>query len=692
MGPYLNSLFFCLSLLLVLVMVDPAHVFASQNISGQWVHNSSKGTESTDQQRVNYSLNLGQDLTDLVSLSEAFRYSQSRNEGVVTENYDPSLSFSVNNYLFLFDLDGRLSQRKNSNSADTQTRSWQSSWSSKWDKLFWPTLRLSYGEDYKTDDRSPSVNDTESFDESASVNWDLQYCKLNYNFNLSDSTDNVRLTNQQTSNHSVRFDTDGVFLDQKLRLGFAQQYTLNNSESSVTVGGGGTAAIKQSISQVLAGTDVTPLLSSVGELTAKGFMLDGNTATPGDVSTDGTEPPPLNIAFAVDYNEVDYIYLYTDENESLYAAAFVFDLYTSTNGTDWVLRSTGISSSYNPTDQRFEFLPASLQVRWLKLVITSSSAAEQVDFTEIEVYDEVAGSSSSVTQEKEQSSLGTDFNLGYTISPAMAFSYNFSMKNTDLYSGLTSEASSHAGMFRWEPTEYVNSSFGISQNQDKTGAASESLGRNYTMSFGSQVLPTVNMNLGLTRGESYEDGSLGRVSQSAGLLTTAQLYPDLDGRLNLNYNNSKNEVSGSSSKGYDSSLNLTARLIPRMTASFSGAYRQTYAAATSTDNLDTRLNLNWRRSDILSLSGGVGQSWENSVMDNQSMNINASLAATSKIQTSFGYNYSKSIDQATQAYSFFLSWKLSNHFNFQGNASFSDSGTDDTWAMTGRLSSRFATP
>ncbi|HIJ78263.1 MAG: hypothetical protein OEY01_03025 [Desulfobulbaceae bacterium] len=695
MGQYVNSLFFGLLLLLILLVVGPGEIFASQNLSGQWLHNKSKGQEATDQQRVNYSFSLSQGLTELMKLSESFRYSQGRNEGVITESYDPSLGLTLDNYLFSFDLDGRVSQRKNSSSANTQSSAWQSSWSSKWNKPFWPTLRLSYSEDYRKDDRSPSVVDTESYDESANIGWDLKYCQFNYNFDLSDTTNNVRQTNQQNTNHMARLVTDQTFLDNKLRLGASQQFGLNTSASSAAVGSGGTADIKQVISQVLAGTDDTPLISSVGELTSKSFLRDGNTETPGDVFTDGSEPPPLNIAFAVDYNEVDLIYLYTDEDEAANVAAFTFDLYTSVNGTDWVLNTANLtvlspSCLYNSAERRFEFTVSSLQTRWLKFVVTSSSAAVQVDFTEIEIYDEVLSSASTVTLDKKQTSMGTDINLGYTFSPAMSVSYAFSMNSSDLYSGLTSEQSSHSGQLRWQPFDFLNSSLALSQSQDKSGNSPESVGRNYSLNIGSVLLPTLNMDFGLTRTENYDDGVLQNVSQGVGISTSAQLYPDLGGRLALNYSDSKNENDSSSSKSYDTTLNLTARLVPRMTASFNGSYRQAHATTTS-DSMDATFSVNWRKSDMLSLNAGVGQSWADSVMVNRTLSLSAFLAATSKIQTSLGYNYGKTSDQITQGYNFFMSWKLSNHFDFQGNASFSDTGIEKTWQMAGRVFARFST-
>ena len=699
-----------LSALAVLVS-SAGNAFAGQALTSSWLHENTKDDPEADEYRVTYTVDLKQEITEAMSLQEAFRYN--RNWGVQedTEGFDPSLRFAIQNDIFLFDLFGSASEQRSSIATDRSRRSWESTWSSNWQDRFWPKLRASYGRDFSSDSESPHMQDTDDTRESVGVDWDFELFKTHYNFNRTQQNDNVTFGETTATNHFARLDSSGRFFDNRLSLGFSQQFSTSQTESSTAVGADGLALIKQGIGQVLVGKDDTPLISDSGELSTNALMSDSDVEVVSGVYTDGFDNPPLNIAFRVDLREVNRIFLYTEKNIGLVTAgSFTMDLYGSTNGTDYQRIQQNVSFTYDSVQKRFDITMGSVTFRWLKLVVTSSPV-QRVDFTEIETYSQVASSDDFVTRKDKTLSNISDLNVGYKLSQALGMTYNLSLENGNYASEVDYSRQNQIGEMRWAPWEYFSSAFGVSENMEKIEGLPETLNRAYSLRLNSLPVPSVDINLGLSKTERYEEKQLLSTSYVTGLYTSAALYPDLDANLDLTTGRTEYEQtstltsiygslyenSGTTTTDYGSRLTLTARLVPRLTADLITDYQKVQGAV-GTELLDNKLTLNWRGSDILSVLTAVGKKWENWQSAGEDGLFQTTVAPTENTQFSFSY-YVVNDDNDLSRYALSGSWAIGPHLTLQGNVFYIEreqesfvsgaQGAETDWQIRTQLIARF---
>ena len=114
-----------LSALAVLVS-SAGNAFAGQALTSSWLHENTKDDPEADEYRVTYTVDLKQEITEAMSLQEAFRYNRNWGEQEDTEGFDPSLRFAIQNDIFLFDLFGSASEQRSSIATDRSRRSWES--------------------------------------------------------------------------------------------------------------------------------------------------------------------------------------------------------------------------------------------------------------------------------------------------------------------------------------------------------------------------------------------------------------------------------------------------------------------------------------------------------------------------------------------------------------------------------------
>ena len=712
-GRILGDNFFPRVVLLVFVVLltSTGNALAVQSLTASWLHEDTKANPAVDEYAVSYTLDIKQELTEAMSLQEAFRYNRDWRGPEEREGFDPSMRFAVKNDLFAFDLFGSASEQQDSIQTNRSRRSWESTWASNWQNRFWPTLRASYGRDFSKDDANPHLEDSDNTRESAGVDWDVELFKTHYNFNRTHQNDNATLGETTSTNHFGRLDSSGRFFDNRLSLGFSQQYSTSQTESSTAVGIGGFALVKQNIAQVLTGHDLTPLVTDSGELSTNSLMSDGDVSTVSGIYTDGFDNPPLNIAIRVDLREVNQIFLYTDKNIGVVVAgSFVMDLYDSLNGTDYQRIQQNVPFVYNSVKNRFELTLNSVTSRWLKLVITNSPL-QRVDFTEIEAYDQVVSSEPFVSRRDKTLSNISDMNMGYKFSSALGMTYNLSLENGNYSSAIDYRRQNHIGEVRWTPGEYLTSALGFSQNMEAIEGLPETLNRAYTLRVGSPPVPSVDMNLGLSKTERYQDKSLFSTSYETGLYTSAALYPDLNANLDLTCGQTKYESAtslvtlygplyantGTTTRTYGSRLTMTARLIPRLTADLITDYQDIHGSV-ATETMDNKLTLNWRVSDILSLLTTVGQNWQNWQSAGENLLMQTTLAPTDNTQFAVSYYVATGLNAASR-YTLSGSWAIGPHLTLQGNvlyverqqasAAYGLSSDETDWQANTQLIARF---
>jgi len=679
--------FFLLSLFLLAVLIAPALARGGQDLTLNWQHEAGRNREDRDDYWLNYTLNLNQEVTEVISLQESVRYTRRWEEDSDSDGLHPSLRFALLNDLFALDLFYYANEQRDSVHADSSQRSGEAVWRSVWNRRFWPRLRASVGKDVLNDDENPHLTRTDKNTRSAGIDWDLELFRAYYSYQWDERINYVDQSSQKSNHHFGRLEAAHSFWENRLRAGFSHQYSKNTGESQYTVDSSGIVRIPHVLSQVLHGLDSTPLRTQTGELTSVSQLHDGDLVSVSGVFTDGLDSPPHNLALGVDFSQIDRIDLYTSENISVRAADFNFALYSSDNGSDWQLVDTTINTVYNAVERCFQLdISGGSRHLWLKVVITSSSL-QRVDFSEIEVFELVSTDEKNLIQKTETTSAITDVNLSARISRHAALSYNLIVNQGEYSSGDTFLRSHQIGELKWL-AEVFSASFSISDVRDNVDRLPESLNRHYNFSLGLSPLSTVNMNFGLGKTDRYTEGERQSVEQEITFYTTLQLYPDLDTTLDFIYRDTEYDNGGVRLEEYSANAVVTARLIPELTADLKTDYHYTKGALDQED-YGSDLILNWRPSNILSVMATGKRHWLDGVKSSDGVMLRTTVAPLSSVQLSLSYTYENS-KEVVNKYTVYASWALGSYLTLQADGDYTKRAEESDWIAKVRLTGRFA--
>ena len=646
-------------------LADPISLY------GNWQYQKTGNGETREYFRQSYNVDLESEITEAMTLEGSVRYNRDWTEGQVNELLYPTLDFMVNNDIFRLNLSGTATERMNSEAADMSDRSWNTNLYSTWRRDWWPDLRLSYGEERSWDDQSPHVVDTDSSNFQFDTDWDLGMVRAFYNYFYNEGKDRVADSKDTTDNHFARLEIKNSFWDNRFTFGFSEQYSNIKQEFRGPVGTPRPVTAFQGFSGV-------PRDPSDGTLPENPDLING------DVHTIAMEIQPheeKNIGVRVDRQEVDLIYLYTVENSSRVAQDFHWEFYVSDDGSDWDLNATDIFPSYNSSLLRFEFDIPKVKKDYIKLV-TVQTPEEAVSISEMEVM-------CRTESEKEDSTYEnflTDVHLGFRLTTDLNLNYSLSLETGKMDPGSDKDRRNQAGTLAWTPSRYFAPSLSVSENRQDYEDQPDTVNRSYSFMIASAPLSTLDLSIGATRNENYEDDDRQSTTHNYTLYTTAVLFPDLNSSLDLLYGTTDN-VDGEDSRTYGAQCTLTARLSPELTADLTGEYNKN-EAETDSESKGGTLTLNWRPSDIFSLRGSGSQTWEKEEDDTTNFNLVLSLVPTHKTQLNLGYSYAYSTS-TTQKYNFFWSWMVNRIFSVNVNGSYQIAEKDEPWSISGQLTARF---
>lgn len=697
-------------LLSIFLLKDKACFAAPIGLNANWSYQQMGGDMTSKSFLQNYNVDFSNEITNAIYMSGAMRYSRSWIEGVNTTTLlNPNLSMGINNDLFRFDLSWVGSERTNSNSSDFSDRSWEASWSSNWQKKWWPRLRFMYGQSYSGDNQSPSLVDSDASHVGANIDWDLSVAQLSYSYFGQKNSDNVTHTENKSDTHSARLQTGGSFWNDRLTLGFSQQCTLSTNNTTALAGAGGEVVLKDDLISVTSGVNRTPIYGVLSENSA---LHDSNFNAEALQIPQLTNFDYINIGIIARPQTVDLVYLYTTADISFIAKQFAFDLYVSDDGVNWTKKATGTVYNYNPTFKRFEVSIPRVENKYLKLVVTQTPLSA-VSLTEVEAYrrEVVTGG---FLERFQYITYNTDFNLGFRFTNDLNLAYNLSMQDDIQHpTGNNDRRYTRAGSLRWTPTKYFSPTLSASETKqvyDLT-TSPDTLNRSYALRIASAPLPTLDISTGLTKSEDYQNNKKTSNSYNYNLYAAATLFPDLNASLDMLYNSidtygegqklttvyvlgstpltqSVNEAWANATRTFGSRLTLTARLTPSVTADFTGDYNKSFDALGLTSKSATT-TVSWRASDLLSLRGSLGHTWEDQATDSTFLNMMLSIAPTYKTQASVSYSYAQSTSSA-QSYGLFWSWNISRFISFNLNGTYQVTDGKTPWYVGSQLNTRFS--
>lgn len=646
-------------------------------LTGDWTYQHASVTPSqfNEQYTANFSQHL--DLTELMAVDTTVRYIRRSEAESTRENMIPSVAYSINNYLFSFNLSGTADEEINHDLGDKGNRSLAVNWNSAWQRQLWvPAVTANFNQNWRDDTVSPYRQDADATGAGASLDWDLALARVFYSANTHEDTDYVSGGQAKGQAHLTRIETDAAFWHGQGALSLAQQYAYSKNENRARVEAG-IALIPLTVSAYHGETLPDPATLSVNAA-----LTDGNKDNP--AVTVNNPINPMNIGIRTNFRPVDRVYLYTDRALSMATSSqFSWDLYTSNNNVDWTLTQTSLLASYNPGLQRFEFVVPGPDAEFVKLVAVRDPAITVVNFTEIEAYQAVSATDPSIVVQDDQHSAQTDANLRVQLRPDLQLTSTFSylqnsssagsdMTNTGMNSGVT-----------WNPgRDWSMRLSGNFNSRTRKDALSDDL-RAYGVSLGFPTIPTVHSNMGITQTELYEGGKKVNIGTHYTLQFIADLYTDLTSRLNLAVHDNDDVLRATGNQIASSQLTLTARLLPGLVADWSGTYSK---LSDHTNVFVSDSFLNWRLSERLFVQAGLNGSW-GGVTDTAALSAGFDLALSDTMQVSL--NQRREISPVTgNITSLDWRWTINPYISMITNGAYLYGGVSDEWNITSRLSTR----
>ncbi len=643
------------------------------SFTGTVTHSHKEDGEDITSIDQNTTLNLDQQLTTVMQLTENIRYNSSWEGSTNTESIAPTLSLLINNDIFDFDLTGTATNRRTTDGPNRNNHSWESRINSTWDKILWPELQFIYGQSYAEDDQKPQVIDFESSHTGFDVDWNILVADIFYSYD--DQTSENLVTQSEGSNTSqvARFDTQKSFLDRAIDTTFSYQFSTTTRDFSAKVNTSGFVLEPIVINESRGANDYDDPPQDV------------------DWNADLVSPLPevlrdeiYHLAIETLADAPNVLYLYTDEDLTDEAHLFQWQVYTSADGISWTRVTPDATHTYETLRQRFEVTLPTVTQRYTMLVEQLVPTTVDFSIINIEGYKKVVGNiGDTITNSTKTDTHQTNASVSWQLNPDLTFSSIFSFeegKGDDFdYDEINTNSS-----LAWTPTEFISTSANIGETRDDRSDEAESIKRSYGLSLSTQILPTLDINSAVTRSDDYEDGNKISTRYNYSILTSAILFPDLNATLDLGYLTNKDEESGDTNKDFNSNLILTARLFPDLTATLEEKYTESRSTDVSRTT-GSRIILSWRPSDILSVNTNWSKEWENGEGQPDRYNITIGMAPTSKVQLNMAYSHSETND----SYSLSTNWHINDIFTVFAGANYKDPSTGDAFIYQTMLTVRY---
>ena len=661
------------------------------SLTGDWEYQGGSGQAGRLIQDYSADFSQHANLTELMGLDADLRYDRRIEPGLTRQDAIPSLSWSLNNYLFWLNLAATDDEQSYDapGRGNSSNRTLVANWNSTWQKRpFLPALTANFSKNWQNDAQEPHLQDQEGTGAGGSVDWNLALARVFYSYRQNDTQDAVTGDEYKSKNHQARISTDAAFWQGRGTASVSQQYAYTTNESVSQVQNGVALARANGISSYSAQTQ--PAIPFA--LPANGLLTDGNRDATA-VAVVNNPTPPVNIGVRINFQQVDRLYLYAVDTSgnpltASDSGAFTWDLYWSDDNLNWTL-SQPLTAYYNPAWKRFEFVLPGLSHDYLKLVARTAPALSTVNLTEIEAYRAVSATGTQALTKDDQTTYQTDANLNLKLRSDLQLTSNVSYQqsNYTLSPDLTNTAV-NSGLV-WNPaalwTVRLN---GNLNTRDRVGLPTDEV-RSYGASVGFPLLPTLDSVLGVTRSWYTSGGLSTSTGTTYALQLIAALYTDLSARLNLALDQRDGQGTTPGVDTTTGQILLTSRLKPGLTADWSGLYSSSSAAAGGDYASDARLN--WRLTDLMSVRGGLYNSWSDSASsaayDTSNLYGGLDMALTANMQLALNQrlNISPASGNIT---SLDWRWTINQYLSMLTSGAFMYGGKRDEWNISSRLHTR----
>jgi len=612
-----------------------------------------------------YSVSLNQEVTTAISISGNVRYTtteqQSREK---TSNLTPSLSFGITNDLFRFNLSGSQNDRKTGSGPTSTTRSWTSSISTNFPNQLWPQFRLSYGETNDTNDADPATVDSDSTNLSASVDYSWQFIKLLYSYRDDTTIDRPTSSESRTIGHSTNIQVSKDLFDDRLSLSASHQYSINSTEVSTTTVGG-RVLVDLVASAAYAGIDNTPdndPLPAFPTLNDQDFFTSTGIGIPafGD---------SLNLGLQLNLQTFRRLEFYFDRLMTIATQnRFHWTFYTSMDNMIWsplaVIPSVTFIEEDNRSIARVIFPTPRTGVRYIKAVITADPGLDNAFFSEILAQDEINGPAGTVTNDYTSE----NYQAGITYRPWEPFQigYSFNRSLTDSDRSPLSTQDNHTLSSHLNLNQFLMVSASLSENIDEIEGQEKRTTRTASVSYQANPVDTMTFSLNGTRSDYYTDSLKERSTTTISTTLATVIVPDLTANVSYQTNTSQDFSDNSETTSDSYTINLMARINPRVNLSYYYSYNEI-----GTHNA----SLLFHPSDLLSFTF-------NAMLTEvtQSYSTSAHYQLTRKVQADAHYIYSITDGNDSNGSRLNLNWDISSFLSLRQSLAWQQDSSGDKWS------------
>ncbi len=612
-----------------------------------------------------YSLSLNRDITSVISVGGNVRYSSIEHQSTKkTTTLSPSLTLGISNDLFRYNLSGSQDIRQKGSEPTTTTSSWISSISTNFPNELWPQFRMSYGESRDSDDATPSTVNSDSKNLTAGVDYSWRTIKMLYNYTYTTDNDKISDSKSLSIGHSTNVQFSKDLFDDRLSVRGSHQYSINTTKVSTTVVDG-QVIVDLIASMAYSAIDNTPLTGSLPALPALNDQ-DLFTATTAEIPGVGDR---LNLGLQIDLQTFRRLQFYFDRLLTTTTQNRLhWTFYSSMDNNIWSQLSTNPAITYVEEDSRTiarVIFPADLSgIRYIKAVITADSGLDTAYFAEILAQDELSSSAGTVsndyTSENYQASINyrpwEPFQIGYSFNRSLSDSDRSPLSTQDNHT-----VSSHLNLNR-----FFIVSLSLSENDDKIKGQDKNTNRSYAVSYQANPVDTMTFSLNGTRSDYYEAGTKERRTTGISTTLATVIIPDLTTNISYQSNVSKDYTDDSKTTSDTYTINLMARINPRLNLSYYYNYNEV-----GTHNA----SLLFHPSDQLSLTLSA------MLTDNtENYSVSSHYRLTRKIQTDISYLYSITDDGNVYGSRFNLTWDISSSLSIRQSLDWRKDTTEERWA------------
>ena len=608
--------------IMIIAFIEPAAL--SARIRGRadfnYQQNTTSGggvSDSSSSLNQDYTIGFDKVLTKTITVSGEMRYSILKNtNGEKTTDYFPMLFLNFNPpslYNFSFGYN-------RTESAPSGERISSSSMNASFNlpagAMFSPSL--TYNRSTTRDHLTPHKVNTVSTNMGLNMSYGFDFLdsktNLGYSFNRSVMEDKVGNIEMESPNHLLTAGIARTFWDEKIKtsanIGYNRSETINVSNGEPTrfeyflVSDEGLFAV-----------DTTP---STDFLVDTPDLIDNNTGASAGMDLNGFFRN-IGLKFAI-AQSVHKLHLYVDTSDpNISTYDFGWELYTSDDGINWTLVSIN-STSFDSAFSRMVFEFDETSARYIKVVNTLfPSGALAINVTELDALGYVLATPKLKLKTVSTRKFG-GFRFSIVPVKRMNLSYNIDYDNS--FQDTNRSNSTNIGqnismnfivMPRYLTVSAAFATTNSSSSQDDGAlngerSSTDSTTNNYSVSFSSRPLKTLNGSINYGHAESIESGSLTSASNSLSGNLFMELYEGIDLGVgsSLSFSKSPQADSKTESVSYNGNLKLvpwkSVRLVTNGTISRSATEKEGEKNLSHGSSLNTRISYTPTRRLYLSVS------------------------------------------------------------------------------------------